>query len=299
MNTQTLQRIALPEMNAATVTKEIGDFIIGTVRASGANGAVIGLSGGVDSTTVAALAHKAFRDEGSGLELVGYVLPSATNQNADTEDGVSVAEQLGIRYEVHSLEPLVQAYALTNAEAANNKFHRGNMTSRIRATVLNTKAATEQKVLLGTGNRDEDYGIGYYTLFGDGAVHCSPIGGLSKRLVRELATYLGFENLAHREPTAGLESGQTDFKDLGYSYDLVEIVTAGLDSGITREELATHEQVAPRFAREQTQYSAQFGAPRYERAEAMIDDIVRRHSVALRKAQLISPAIAPVTLSYR
>ena len=69
--------------------------------------------------------------------------------------------------------------------------------------------------VIGTGNRDEDYGVGYYTLFGGGAVHLSPIGNLPKRMVREMAAYLGFDDLAERVSTAGLEPGQTCFKDLG------------------------------------------------------------------------------------
>ena len=80
--------------------------------------------------------------------------------------------------------------------------------NEIRAVVLHTKAATENKAVIGTGNKDEDYGVAYYTLFGDGAVHLSPIGNLPKRLVREMAAYLGFDDLSGRVSTAGLEPGQ-------------------------------------------------------------------------------------------
>ncbi|MEQ1775966.1 MAG: NAD(+) synthase [Burkholderiales bacterium] len=294
-----MKSIHVPAMDAERVAKEIGDFVIEQVRMSNATGAVVGLSGGVDSTTVAATIKRAFDRDPGGFELVGLILPSATNQPADTEDGTKVAQRLGIRYETYTLQPLLESYRTTNPEAFENKFDRGNLTSRVRATVLNTKAATERKILAGTGNRDEDYGIGYYTLFGDGAVHISPIGGLSKRLVKELASHLGFTDLAHREPTAGLEPGQTDFKDLGYSYEMVELVTEGFDQKFSRSDVAEHPQITLRFEAEQARYATLFGKAKFASTNAMIDDIMARHAVALRKASLISPAIAPVTLDYR
>ncbi len=297
-----MNRIRLPYMDPSRVSREIGDFVVDAVTKRGSTGCAIGLSGGVDSTTVAAIIKKAFdekKKEGVELELVGYILPSSTNDPADTKDGTAVAERLGIRYETHALEPILGAYASTNKEAMENKYDRGNLTSRVRATVLNTKAATEHKVLAGTGNRDEDYGIGYYTLFGDGAVHISPIGGLSKRLVREMASHLGFSDLAYREPTAGLEPGQTDFKDLGYKYDIVELVSEGLDQGFTPTQLASHEQVAPFIVQQQIEYARRYGTSKFMRPLDAIEDIVRRKETAKYKAELISPPTPQITLEYR
>jgi NAD+ synthase len=295
--------IQLPYIDPATTKREISDFIIDTVRSGNGTGAVIGLSGGVDSTTTAALAKHAFdaynAAHGTDYELVGYILPSKSNNPADTEDGVKVAERLGIRHEVHNLEPLVQAYAHTNPEALESKFDKGNMTSRIRGTVLNTKSSTERKTLLGTGNKDEDFGIGYYTLFGDGAVHCSPIGGLSKRLVREMAAYLNFEDLAYREPTAGLEPGQTDFKDLGYKYDLVELVSEGLEQGFTREELATHKQIVPLVEEQAALYASKYGSAKFTDAKDVVEDIAARNASAKRKASIIHPPGPALTMEYR
>ena len=193
--------IKLASMNCELVCQEIGDFVIQTVLETSASGCVIGLSGGVDSSTAAALInigfdrHNAKRVKGQAeLELVGYILPSSVNVTQDESDAESVAKHLGLRYETYSIEALVESYKSTNPEAFENKFHKGNMISRIRANVLSTKAATENKILAGTGNRDEDFGIGYYTLFGDGAVHISPIAGLPKRLVREMAAFVGLNN---------------------------------------------------------------------------------------------------------
>lgn len=297
-----MKKIRLPYMEPKTTANEIGDFVLERVLSAGASGCAIGLSGGVDSTASAAIIKRAFDAHNKSgvpdLELVGYILPSGTNGHADTEDGKIVAERLGIRYEIHNIEPLVTAHELTNPEALSDKYHRGNLTSRIRANILSTKAATEGKLLAGTGNRDEDYGIGYYTLFGDGAVHFSPIGGLSKRLVREMASYLGFDDLAHRTPTAGLEPGQTDFKDLGYEYNLVELVIEGIDQGIPPKDLAVHPQIVPEFERQQESYAQSFGMPKYQDTDEMISDILRRHTIAEAKVRIVSPPVAPVTLRY-
>ena len=229
-------RIKLARMDPKQVADEIGDFIVRKVLEMKKTGGVLGLSGGVDSTCVAALTKRAFdrhnaKHPEQPLEVVGFILPSHTNNPKDAEDGLKVATRLGIRHEVQGIEVIVEAFKSTNPEALGNKYHRGNMTSEIRAVVLHTKAATENKAVIGTGNKDEDYGVAYYTLFGDGAVHMSPIGNLPKRLVREMAAYLGFEDLSERVSTAGLEPGQTSFKDLGCDYEFAELVLNGLDQG--------------------------------------------------------------------
>jgi NAD+ synthase len=290
-------------MDPAVVSREIGEFVAGQVGRIGLTGCVVGLSGGVDSTTTAAVIARYFAevnaDRGTACEVVGYILPSRTNNPNDASDARSVAERLGIRYEVHSIESLIEAFRATNPEAFENPFDRGNMASRIRSNVLNTKAATERKLVAGTGNKDEDFGIGYYTLFGDGAVHISPIAGLSKRLVRQMAGHHGFPDLAQREPTAGLEPQQTDFKDLGYRYDLVELVSEGLAQGFTAGELETHAQVVAMAEPEIEDYRRIFGSIRLGTVREMVQDIVRRNRSAQTKAEIIHPPTPRITLHYR
>ncbi|MGV8161902.1 MAG: NAD(+) synthase [Candidatus Nanoarchaeia archaeon] len=292
--------IKLPEINPERVSKEIGDFVIQKITDLKYAGCVIGLSGGIDSTTTAAVIKKAFdnynKNNVDRLELVGYILPTKINSEEDTKDGVRVANDLGIRYEVLSLDKIVDSYQTTNPEAFATKYNQGNMISRIRANVLSTKSATENKILTGTGNRDEDFGVGYYTLFGDGAVHISPIGNLSKRLVKELATYLGVsKDLVYREPTAGLEIGQTDFKDLGYGYDVVELVTAGVNQGFSREELISSHQINP-LVKSQIR---KLENPKLYNVEMVVDDILKRNKIAEYKAEIIHPPAAIVTLDYK
>jgi NAD+ synthase len=298
-----MKKIKLAKMDCEQVCREIGDFVIATVQEAASSGCVIGLSGGVDSSTAAALIKTGFDRHNAKthqkLELVGYILPSRVNPTQDEADAAAVAGYLGIRYELHRIESLVEAFQSTNPQAFENKFHKGNMISRIRANVLSTKAATENKILAGTGNRDEDFGIGYYTLFGDGAVHLSPIAGLPKRLVREMAAFLGLdEKIIHREPTAGLEPGQSDFKDLGYDYDVVELISEGLEQGFSKKELCEHEQILPLIEKQIEYYASIYVTRKFNSPEAVVDDVLKRHQQALAKMKIIHPPTPQITLSY-
>jgi NAD+ synthase len=295
-----MKKIKLARIDCERVSREIGDFVIAQVQSAGMTGCVVGLSGGVDSSTTAALIKQAFdRYTAASYELVGYILPSRLNRQDDIKDAEEVARYLGIRCETHSIEAPVEAFRATNPEAFESIFHKGNLISRVRANVLSTKAATERKLLAGTGNKDEDFGIGYYTLFGDGAVHMSPIGGLSKRLVREMAGFLGLGgHIVNRVPTAGLEPGQSDYKDLGYDYDVVELVSEGYVQGFTATELGRHEQVAPLVEAQLTHYAQVFGAPKFSSVPEVMDDVLRRHEIAKGKMKIVHPPSPAISLYF-
>lgn len=297
------QRIKLAEIDPEVAVREIGAFTIETVLSVGATGCVIGLSGGVDSTSTAAIIKTAFNlynpEHKNQLELVGCILPSNVNNPKDAEDGRKVAERLGIKYKVISIEPHVKAFEITCPEAMASPYHRGNRMSEIRAGILHAEAASERKVVAGTGNKDEDFGIGYYTLFGDGAVHFSPIGELHKRHVRQVAAHCGFADLAKRIPTAGLEPGQTDFGDLGYKYETVELVSMGLEQGFTAERLYTQSQVLEYTARDIAEYAQLYGKSKFGDAKGIVDDILRRNKIASDKAMIVHPPVAPITVYYK
>ncbi len=300
-----MKPIKLPSMDAETVCDEIGNFVIDTVRRANANGCVIGLSGGVDSSTSATLVNRAFAAynrmmDSPPLTLKAFILPSSLNSADDTFHAHMVADQLGISCQTLAIEGIVNSFQTVVPSVFEHPFHKGNMISRVRANVLSTLAAIENKIVVGTGNRDEDFGIGYYTLFGDGAVHISPIGGLPKRLVRQMASWLALPPaIVSRTPTAGLEPGQTDFGDLGYDYDVVELVTEALSQGLSEEDMKNHDQIRSIVAPQIERYQSLFGRAKHETVAEVIDDIIWRHQGARAKMQIIHPPTPKVSLIYQ
>ena len=137
------------------------------------------------------------------------------------------------------------------------------------------------------------------SLFGDGAVHLSPIAGLSKRLVREMALFLGIDKtIVNRVPTAGLEPEQSDFKDLGYDYDVVELVTEGLVHGFSVAELIGHEQVTLLVEQQIKQYEKVYGNTKFQSVGQVVNDILNRHRQAKNKMKIVHPPTPEITLHY-
>ena len=197
-------------------------FIEDVVDDAGAEGAVIGLSGGIDSTTVAYLAVEAL---GPG-NVHGLVMPSVANTEENMSDAEWVAEELGIEYDVVEIQPIAEAFFDAVPEAADDRMAAGNVYVRTRAVLNYFVANHENKVVLGTGNRAEAM-TGYYTKYGDQAVDCNPIGNLYKQQVRQLAAHLGApENLVTKTPSAEMWSGQTDEDEMGLDYDTLDAILA-------------------------------------------------------------------------
>ena len=176
---------------------------------------VLGLSGGVDSSLVAALTKKAVGKD----RLICIMMPIASNP-ADLEDAKKVAEALDVNYIVvdgtETLNAAKKAFELTGVEF--DKATISNLKVRIRMSYLFAYAQKCRGLVIGTDNMDERY-TGYFTKYGDGAADLLPIVYLTKAEVVEAAKMLGVpEHLAERTPTAGLFEGQTDETEMGVKY---------------------------------------------------------------------------------
>jgi NH3-dependent NAD+ synthetase len=114
-----------------------------------------------------------------------------------------------------------------------------------------------------------------------------------------MAAYLGLDKqIIHREPTAGLEPGQSDFKDLGYDYDVVEIVAEGFNQGFSTEQLTKHPQILPLIEKQIKRYQKIYGNTKFTSAEGVVQDVLKRHAQAKRKLQILHPPAPIITLSY-
>ncbi|WP_158855200.1 NAD+ synthase [Halorhabdus sp. CUG00001] len=224
--------------------EHVTDFIAEQIDEAGVDGAVLGLSGGVDSAAVAYLAVEALGAE----NLHGLVMPSEVNDPETMSDAERVAEDLGIEYDVIEIEPIVETFLEAYPEAEADRMAVGNVRVRARAVLNYLVANTEDGLVLGTGNRTESL-TGYFTKYGDGAVDCHPIANLYKQQVRQLARHLGVPaDIASRTPTAGMWVDQTDEGELGVEYDTIDSILAlqvegGVSTSATAEIVGVEQSV--------------------------------------------------------
>jgi NAD+ synthase len=214
--------LRLSETELDATAEHLSTFVADVVDDASAEGAVIGLSGGIDSTSVAYLAVDAL-----GPDAVhGLVMPSVANSEENMSDAEWVAEELGIEYDVVEIQPIAERFFDAFPDAADDRMAAGNVYVRTRAVLNYFVANHENRVVLGTGNRAEAM-AGYYTKYGDQAVDCNPIGNLYKQQVRQLAAHLGApENLVTKTPSAEMWSGQTDEAEMGLDYDTLDAILA-------------------------------------------------------------------------
>ncbi|USZ67207.1 NAD+ synthase [Halorussus salilacus] len=202
--------------------EHIVQFIRDATDAAGTDEAVLGLSGGIDSTLTAYLAVEALGED----KLHGLVMPGAVSDDDNMSDAEWVAQELGIPHDVFEINPIVETLLDTYPEAEDDRMAVGNARARTRAVLNYLVANREGALVLGTGNRSEA-AVGYFTKYGDGAVDCHPIGNLYKQQVRQLAGHVGVpDELVEKPPTAGLWAGQTDEEELGIGYDELDAVLA-------------------------------------------------------------------------
>ncbi|MFC5277534.1 NAD+ synthase [Halorubrum rubrum] len=239
--------LRLSEAELEEARERIVSFIADVVDDAGAEGAVLGLSGGIDSTLTAHLAVEALGEDG----LHGITMPAAMNDPDVMSDAERVAHDLGIEYDVVEIQPIAESFFAAFPEAAEDRTAAGNVYVRTRAVLNYFVANAENRVVLGTGNRAEAM-TGYFTKYGDQAVDCNPIGNLYKQQVRQLAAHVGVpRDLVMQEPTAGMWEGQTDAEEMGLDYDTVDAILAvhvdgGLSRAATVRELGLPEEAVDR-----------------------------------------------------
>jgi NAD+ synthase (glutamine-hydrolysing) len=191
--------------------------------------AFIGISGGIDSALVAALAVQALGAE----NVSGILMPSAYSSQGSLDDGQELLQNLKVKAQVITIEPILQAYnsaagfkALTLAEE--------NLQSRIRGAILMGKANDQNGLVLATGNKSE-FAVGYSTLYGDMCGAIAPIGDLWKTNVWELAkTFTQIpRQIIQKPPSAELRPNQLDTDSLPDYKTLDQILKAYIEGGMS------------------------------------------------------------------
>ena len=205
-------------------------FIRDQLKASGASGIIYGNSGGKDASLVGILCKHACENT------VGVVMPCGVRRNyeEDMEDAKTVAEQFDIGVRIVDICDTATALVKTLEDAAElSAAARTNIAVRLRMMTLYAIAASEGRLVAGTGNRSEIY-MGYFTKWGDGAYDFNPIADLTVTEVFEFLKYLGVPSrIYEKAPSAGLFDGQTDESEMGVSYKSID---AFLRDGVCSHE---------------------------------------------------------------
>ena len=190
---------------------------------AGAKGFVIGISGGIDSavtSTLCALTSKK-------VVLVNMPIRQSTseyNRSKEHIEDLSKRYQHVISHEVNLTEVFSAFENILPPLAASNNLSMANTRARIRMTTLYAIAQSENCLVVGTGNKIEDFGIGFYTKYGDGGVDISPIADLMKSQVYSLGRELNVvSSIQKAAPTDGLwGDNRTDEDQIGATYDELE-----------------------------------------------------------------------------
>ena len=203
-------------LNTSIVRKLLVDFVRDETHNAGFEKAVVGLSGGVDSSVAAFVATEAL-----GVQhVLGVMMPYRTSNPQSQRDAELVAAQLGIKTELVDISPMVDP--ILKQSRIDNRVRAGNIMARQRMIILYDRSSRDKALVVGTSNKTETF-LGYGTLFGDTACAINPLGDLYKMQVWQLAESLGLpKSIIDKPPSADLWEGQTDEGEFGFSYKRVD-----------------------------------------------------------------------------
>ncbi len=215
-----------------SVIETVECFIRERIGAAGKGCAVVGLSGGVDSSVTAYLCTEALGRE----NVLGVILPCRESSPESSMHAEQVVADLGIESETIDITEALDA--CMSLCRGSDRVRKGNIIARLRMVILYDRAHLRNGLVVGTTNKTELL-LGYLTKYGDGGVDIEPLGGLYKSQVWQLAPRLGVpEDIVGKAPTADLWAGQTDEGELGFTYREVDrLLHVMYDEGVPGEDL--------------------------------------------------------------
>jgi NAD+ synthase len=232
---------SLLEMDFSETQKRICRFIKEYVENAGAKGIVLGLSGGIDSGTIAALSSLAI----GGKNVLGLMLPEKENFNQkDIDDARVVAEQFHLETQVCEMSQMLNCfYGAIPIFDQSDRLCKGNIKARTRMIYLYYYANKQNRIVCGSSDKSETM-MGYFTKWGDAATDIAPIMDLYKTQVRKFAIHLGIpKELALKPSTPALWPNQLAESELGIKYETLDLILYGLERFMTPEEIAEQLRV--------------------------------------------------------
>ena len=215
----------------------ISNWILEYSKKNNINSLVVGISGGIDSALTSSLCAK------TGINTKLLIMPILQNE-AETIRGINHIESLkrkysNIDYENIDLTNIYNKYLDEIPQKFQTKLSLANTRARIRMTTLYMVAGSCKGIVVGTGNKIEDFGVGFFTKYGDGGVDISPIADLTKTEVYEISKKMGInQEILEAEPTDGLwDDGRTDESQLGAKYKELEWAMEYYENNNTNGEI--------------------------------------------------------------
>jgi NAD+ synthase len=227
---------AVLELNLPDVEKRIRRFIKEYVENAGADGLVLGLSGGIDSATAAAISSLSI----GGPRVTGLMLPEKETYNTkDIDDAKLVAEQFCLKTQICDITPALDGFYKTiPIFDQEDKLCKGNVKARTRMIYLYYYANKLNKIVCGSSDKSETM-MGYFTKWGDVVADISPLMDLYKTQVRKFAEHIGIPpELAAKPSTPALWPNQLAETELGIKYETLDLILYGLERFMTTEEVA-------------------------------------------------------------
>lgn len=224
------------DLDLAETEKRIIRFIKDYVVNANIKGIILGLSGGVDSTTIAALSSKAIGSE----NILGLIMPEEETENkTDINDAKTIAEEFGFKTQTVDMTSIVEnMYKAIPVYDQSDKLCKGNIKARTRMIILYYYANKLNRIVCGSSDKSETL-MGYFTKWGDGAADIAPIMDLYKTQVRKLAIHLGIpSNLALKPSTPGLWPNQSAEGELGIKYETLDLILYGIERFMESKEIA-------------------------------------------------------------
>ncbi len=236
--------IEAPKLDFDKTVEEISSFIAKIVKEAKAEGVVVGLSGGVDSSLVAALCVHALDKK----KVLGVLMPTSFTPTQDIDDAKELAKQLGIRTEFIKIQKISESFFRelhANQKEPRQKIPLANILARIRMIILYYYGNLNNYLVAGTGDRSEDL-IGFFTKYGDGGVDFLPTCHLYKTQVRELAMQLGVPaKISYKPSSPQLYPGHKATDEIPIVYEKLDPILVGLfDHKLTPEVVSKKTRIS-------------------------------------------------------
>lgn len=214
-------------------------FLQNVFQKTGINKVILGVSGGIDSATSLYLLKEVLPLEHIYIIHLPYYSTSIESFNATIQNLQLPENNVTIKSIQEMVDPILEKVGLSaETTDAKDKIRMGNIMARIRMITLFDLAKKHNALVCGTENRSENY-LGYFTRFGDAASDIEPISHLFKTQIYQLAKHLNVpEKTIQQAPTAGLWEGQTDEKELGFTYqEADQVMHLYVDKKMNVEEI--------------------------------------------------------------